>query len=346
MRISIIIARGLLAEACERGIQVDDLMVRCGLDRARLQDLRETLSMEEADRLICGAIQLTADEGLGLAVGASAPDSMLQVLGQVLSAQRTLRDALGALNHYAPLLADGLSFELVEHGAEARLRVSSLVDMGSSSRFLTDYALVICRRLILSFAPRDAALLTLRLRHAPPSYAERYAHVFACTVQFAQGEHVLTFAREHLDRVQFHADDMVREHASTLADRLLATRTHLPGVAERVRTILRFERKLHTVTLSFVAQQMGLSKRELRRKLTAERSPFVSLLAAARCRTACEHIRRGELSIKEIGSELGYSEPSAFHRAFKRWTGQTPTEYATRRAQEAPPAATLVELAS
>jgi AraC-like DNA-binding protein len=93
--------------------------------------------------------------------------------------------------------------------------------------------------------------------------------------------------------------------------------------------LLGYEADLANIDVVKLARSVGLTPRSLRRRLAAESVSLTALIDQARCRLACEELRR-EGSIKAIAERVGFSEPSAFHRAFKRWTGQTPLEFARR----------------
>lgn len=327
MRISVIFARGLLSEVQSRGLDSRLLLEHSHVDAARLADLRETLSLEEFDVLVREAMRMTGDPGLGLSVGAHAPENMLQVFGQLVLAQSTIREAFGVLRRYATLLADDLSWGLFERGDTALFTVESAVQLGDSTRYALEHALTMAARIGLHFAPPGTGLHEVQVQYAAPSYAARYKNFFMCETHFDQPVNALLFPRALLDRPQFHADDTVRTVLAQTAEKLLQERVKSRSLAERVRTLLRYQRDLQAVDIDRMARDVGLSPRALRRQLGAEGAPLSMLLDEARCRIACDELRRSDSTIKETADLLGFSEPSAFHRAFKRWTGRTPADY-------------------
>jgi AraC-like DNA-binding protein len=334
MGISVIFARGLVAEVENRGLDPQGLLERSNIDPTRLTDLRETLSIEEADLLTRNAMTMTEDPGLGLVIGANAPENMLQVFGHLLLAQSTIREAFTALRRYSSLLAEGPTWGLVERAEIAMFTYEPALQLGDSTRCGVDYTLAMTARMGQHFSPHGAVLQEVHVQHAAPIYAQRYQEVFMCPVRFEMPTNALVFPREYIDRAQPHADDTVRAVLRETAERLLQERAQSRSVAQRVRTLLRYEQDLSGVNVDRIARHVGLSARALRRRLGSEGTPLSTLVDEARCRIACHELRRPDTTIKATAELLGFSEPSAFHRAFKRWTGRTPAEYAKLSDEE------------
>ncbi len=328
MGISVIFVRGLVAEVENRGHDPQELLERSNIDATRLTDLRETLSVEEADLLTRNAMAMTEDPGLGLSIGAKAPENSLQVFGHLLLAQSTIREAFAALRRYSSLLAEGPTWGLIERAEVAMFTYEPALQLGDSTRCGVDYTLAMAARMGQHFSPHGAVLKEVHLQHPAPIYAQRYQEIFMCPVKFDMPTNALVFPREYIDRAQPHADDTVRTVLRETAERLLQERAQSRSVAQRVRTLLRYERDLSGVNVDRIARHVGLSARALRRRLGSEGTPLSGLVDEARCRIACHELRRPDSTIKATAELLGFSEPSAFHRAFKRWTGRTPAEYA------------------
>lgn len=81
------------------------------------------------------------------------------------------------------------------------------------------------------------------------------------------------------------------------------------------------------VTIDVIALRLGFSERTLQRRLQAARLNFQQLVEQLRFDAACRYLQQGDLPLTEIGYQLGYSEPSAFSRAFRRWSGVSPLVY-------------------
>jgi AraC-like DNA-binding protein len=112
-----------------------------------------------------------------------------------------------------------------------------------------------------------------------------------------------------------------------MAERMLARVSNKQGLGGRIRILLRHERELAAINVAILAHRIGLSESALRRRLAAEGLSPSQLLEEALQRRACAELVRADTSIKQVADALGYTQLRSFHRAFKRWTGQTPAHY-------------------
>lgn len=331
MAFSIIFARAILSHLQREGVDPALLLERCKLNANRLVDLGATISTAEFELLTQHALALTNDPALGLSVGANEPANTLQVVGHLMLAQQTLRDVIVTLKRYASLLTDNLTCDLLEEGDVARFTCTLAFPQRDSSRTAIEYTLAMAARVGRSFAPHGPLPFDVRFVHAAPSYAARYEATFGCPVLFEQAHNGLSFSRAFLDKPRALADSTVRGVFQQTADRLLQEREQSEnGLLLRVRVLLRQTADLANLRCEHIALQLGLSPRALRRRLASENAVFSALLDEARCRRACEELRRSDGTIKATAELLGFSEPSAFHRAFKRWTGGTPAQFLQR----------------
>jgi len=111
------------------------------------------------------------------------------------------------------------------------------------------------------------------------------------------------------------------------ADQLLAETTATERLAERIVDGLKLQLQLGIADPAGIARRLGMTLRSLQRRLQASSLSMSRLIDDARREVACASLRRADVPIKDIAHRLGFSEPSAFHRAFKRWTGMTPLQF-------------------
>jgi AraC-like DNA-binding protein len=331
MFISTALVRSLIIELEERGIPTEGLLRSASLDRAALDRTGHGVRDREFDRMLRQAFELSGDPALGLAVGSRTPKTVLHVLGMLVLNSATVREAHRQVRRYGELIASQLDWQLSERAQLAcfgyTLAEEQIAD--DTQRFLAECMVAFALRFGRDFAPSERAS-EVWFQHPEPHYASEYAKVFRCPVRFRQTSNAVLFPRATLDRVRPHAEPMLQTSLVGLAEDLKASTKADGTLASRVRLALRYTSDLANVDSDSMAQRWGLSRRALRRKLALEGASLSELLDEARCRRAFDELRRPERKIKEVAEDLGYSEASAFHRAFKRWSGgRTPTDYKT-----------------
>jgi AraC-like DNA-binding protein len=173
---------------------------------------------------------------------------------------------------------------------------------------------------------------------AEPDQVRAAAHraIFGRSVIYASDEDSIAFDRSLLLMPQPHHQPYVHQvlvrHASVLLDRLGSEESLSSKVGRAIAKSL----PLAEADARRVAKALGMSRQTLHRKLASEKTSFASILTKLRREAAEAQLASNAHSIAEIALLLGYSDPAAFNRAFRRWTGQSPSAYrAARRAQAA-----------
>ncbi|MET0284504.1 MAG: AraC family transcriptional regulator [Polyangiales bacterium] len=328
MMVSIVLVRGILAELKSHGVDPSSVIEGLSLTDDALSDVRGRIPISDFDVLVTRAMELRNDPGLGLTLAQNAPANMLQILGLMLLSSRTLREAFALLTRYSELTADGISYTLSEHGQLATFTYHCPIRVDATTRFSADFTLVTTLRLAQHFFGGVLHGPTrVQFEHEAPSYRDRYEPIFGCPVAFGQRSNALTFPQALLDQVQFHGDSTVNAALCRMGDQVLSELSRPRTLSDRIRVLLQANGALASIDPTRLARGVGLTRRALRRRLAAEGTSLSDLVDEARCKVACEELRRSG-SIETVAERVGYSERSAFHRAFKRWTGQTPIEYA------------------
>jgi AraC-like DNA-binding protein len=328
--VSILNVRGVIAEVRRLGLASESLLRCVQLEEAQLADTRIKVPAAQVEQLIDEAMRLTGRPDLGLSIGAAAPE--FQLMSHFAQALPTLRDAIAMLQRYAPIFLQSLRIRLTEDTREACFQF----DLGSEvstlcERFFAEVFSMHCVRIAQRFFTDGVAPLAVCYRHAAPSYAETYGAIFGCPVHFLRPDCAISFDVATLDAPQPNADLFMANLLRDACERLLGESGQLESCVERVRHALARRPDLCDLDTERVAQELGVSPRSLRTQLAEEGLTFSGLVEEARIKAAAEELLRPGVTIKEAGARLGYSEVSAFHRAFKRWMNITPGEYVRQR---------------
>ncbi|MET0285462.1 MAG: AraC family transcriptional regulator ligand-binding domain-containing protein [Polyangiales bacterium] len=336
MPVSVIFIRELVAALEANGRPADALLLQLELDRTALADLRTRVGEQQLEAAVEAVSSQLNDDALGLSIGERAPDHRLALLSSLLLSCSSLRVALETLSTYAMLIGDELELELDEREDTASLSFQLSKPLTPGQRFVADYSIAMVVRLIRRFVGNlPTVFRAVTLQHEAPLRNPVHALFGWLQLDYGRERNAIVFARAALDVQQAYADERAHLEYRDAADAILAEVRRLASVADRVRTVLRSREMLSKPSMKHVSSVIGLQPRTLARSLNAEGHSFRLLVDEARCMESCEALRH-RIPIAEIAENVGFSEPSAFHRAFRRWTGQTPAQYA--RTATRPPA--------
>jgi AraC-like DNA-binding protein len=324
---SIVWVHGLVGALARCDIDRDELFTGVGIQPSLLGDSRARISLGEWRALVRRAMLLTGDPGLGLTIGSAAPDGIHQIVGPIAAACGTMREAMRMFERYRPLLGNATRFALLEEGERAYFVHEPLYPNPEAPQFDPELALSLVYRLSRGYAKRGSEdAQEVWFTHSAPPYTQRYAEVFRCPVCFDRPRNAILFDRKYLDEPLMYANPVLLEVLREGAERMLAQQG-TPSLPDRVRAMLLHEVDLRGVDAARIAKLLRLDVRSLRRHLINANASWSGLLDEARCRIACDELRRSDVSIRDLAERLGFSEQSAFNRAFKRWTGMTPAKF-------------------
>jgi AraC-like DNA-binding protein len=326
MEVSINVLRGITTALSHRSLDPARLLQEAEVEGDILDREKSSIELPIVTRLMRTAFELVGDPGLGLFFGEHAPMQSLGMLGEVLIHAPTLRAAIGELPNYLPLVFPTSRFRLLEEGDKAYLIYEPPFSEARSARFCTELSFAFTTRIGRQMVPGSKPIET-RVRHAAPSYADRYATCFGCPVRFDAPRSEIVFARSLLDVAQPFVDEPLWRILKRRADELLVQERARELLHERVKQVLRHEVDLSSVNPPNIARRLGVSPRSLRRRLGDEGHSLSALADQVRHELALSELSNPEIPIKRIADRVGFSEVSAFHRAFKRWTGVTPARY-------------------
>jgi len=333
MYVSIALARAVVSEVERRGKGVEQLLERAELPAWRFDDPRGELAMADYERLILAALDLMDDPSAGLLAGYHAPAGAAHLVGFVLVNSRTLRDALTLFQRYASLVVEGVDWRLVEDDDVARFGFVQPKLQPGANRFATELLLgYVASRMNAHYFGPEARIRELRLMGPRPADARSVQEFMGMPLEWDAERNELVFDPKALDVGQRHADAWVCQMMCEKAERLLGERQSEERLRLRVKDSFKYHMQLGRPDNEAVASSLGLSARTMRRRLAQLGYNFRDLVDEARQELACDALQRPQCSIKEVAYALGFAEPSAFHRAFKRWMGVTPREFQAQAA--------------
>lgn len=313
----------LIAHVSGRGIDVTPLRQVPGLRGRDLDDPDVRVPDTAAAEAWRVAVRITEDEALGLHMAQAIPAGALDLLEYAFRSSATVLTGLDQFSRYGRVLGDRAAARLVRQ--EAALAVSWDVH---AIRGRVDFALALVLRLVREATGRPVAPTEVRFTYARPQHRLEYRDYFRAPLTFGARANQLVLALADTARPLVSADAALAGVARRRLEKMLS---QLPGLDESAATRVRrlvLETLTHgEPTARAASQALGVSERTLHRRLREERTSFRRILDQVRHELATSLLDDRTVGIAEIAFILGYSEPAAFHRSFRRWTGQTPLTF-------------------
>lgn len=307
----------------------DDALARIGVIASELEEPSARISHGTWVAMLELGCELTDDPGFGMVAGAMIDETAMDI-GQYLAGDRaTLRKVYMQVQPYLHAFHGGVHIALDEDAALTRCRYvfGDLPTPPALMEYVITRGLVLGRRLLGAHYRHP---LRIDFRHRRRVALARYEELLGAPVRFGAEHDALVFPREHLDLPVTTSAPRTSEPrslhavATTLSFRLRA-RAHL------LRNLANGD-----VSIEGAAAHLGLHPRTLRRRLAKENTSHAAILDGLRQERALELLRDGT-NVATTTLELGFSEPAAFRRAFRRWTGDNPSTFVRKHKSGSAP---------
>ncbi len=331
------IAASLLADLLGylrlQGVDADAVARRAGLPAHPDPSVR--VSATTMYMLWTESIATTGDHDLGLHSGMSFQPGALDIVGYVMLSSHTALDAIRRGARLLQLLNDGLALDVERQATATTLRLRMLpVDGGalfSDPRQLVETILGGALHQVRLLTQRSVVPCAVHFRHARPSTGDgEHVRLLGIAPQFAADTDALVVANHDLDVRLQSANPPLLAAFESHAEAALAALHRQDVLSDRVLHEIVTQLKGEAPTIGQVARVLAMSPRHLQRGLAHEGTTFQSLLDDARRELSLRHLSLPDATVAKVAWLVGFSEPSAFNRAFRRWTGHSPRAAATR----------------
>jgi AraC-like DNA-binding protein len=328
--ISVAAAAGL-CEAIERaGRNPDEILRPLGLRREVLASASGRIPAADFALALEEAARLTGDDCFGLHLGEHYHPKNAGPLAYVVLNSPTMAVAFTNIARYLHALneAADVSFERTGRWTYLRHTLDLPVEQ---SRQQAELSLAVGLGLIRMMVGSDWSPVEVQFAHKAPSSAAEHVRVFGAPVTFGCGTNAFVVESDLSDRHVPGADQRLYPIMVRYLDRILEAMPREDGLVVSVRKRIGEAMRQGDPTLAQVADQLSVAARTLQRKLRECGVDFKHLVEDTRRRFSVQYLDDHSNTLTDVAFLLGYSEVSAFNRAFKRWTGSTPSDYRRRR---------------
>ena len=320
----------LLRHAERLGMARAEVLRLTGLNEHELEDPDARLLSSSSLRLWQILIDRVPDESLGIHLIEGVKLRELGLVGYSMAFSPHLLEALRRLARYVRILSELFQFNLRE-GKRVEVTVEG------SPRFTALRHPLDASLAMLVMAAREATgvrvvPVEVWFPYRQPKRLDEHRRFFACPLEFEKAEAKIVLSDEDVQRCATAGDQTLSRYLDQLAEDFLGKLDKSDSLTTRLRRVLWHRLGGGRPSLRDGASALHVSVRSMQRELRREGTSFSTVLDELRRDTAVRMLEDGGHAINEVAFFLGYSEPSAFYRAFRQWTGVSPREFRRRAA--------------
>lgn len=335
----------LLEQVSAQGYDTDELLACAGINPAWLES-RDSFPAEQFGQLYQRVMYIAQDECFGMLSGGRVPNGTFRMMCHSIIHCKTLEKALYRAS----------DFHEISRGTRIKPKLVRKGRFAHISFTPTDHA-EIDFRMFLANEPAGRIRTTLSMWHhfiswlvgcrvelkaayftfPSPEQLHDYHSLFQSEVRFDQHNNALVFPARYLDYPVVQTEDSLRGFLKTAPYQLIAMVNQDSSLKARVVALIGNDFSRDLPGADQIASALNLSVSTLRRRLLEEGTSYQKIKDECRRQAAIRYINSIQLSIGDVASLMGFDEPSAFFRSFKKWTGQTPGEYRRQHVYSAEP---------
>ena len=315
-----------LSGAENLGFDTREMLREAGISPDLLRIEMARVSSNQFSRLMQVLWTRMGDEFMGMGPRRDRAGTFATMCALVMDCptlEAVYRQAFQFSRLFEPMVA--MELEVGEEHARLIARIEG--DLHDPCYFLRESILVIWHRLGSWLIGQPVELTRAEFNYPRPAHGDEYRHIFHCPLAFECDQIALTFDKRFLAAPVIRDKPEMRQFLKTSPADLLSRPDESNTFTGRIRTLIGRDFSRAMPDFEWIAAELHTSPQTLRRRLKQENTSFQEIKDLLRRDMAIYYLSRQELPINDIASKVGFTEPSTFHRAFKKWTGVTPGAY-------------------
>lgn len=313
----------------QEGYSRDDLIEGSGLVPSDIDNPEVLICFRQHRVLIGNALRLTANPHIGLYFGKYLPMTSMGTMGYAVLSSKNLSEAVDMMQRYMKVQAPLIGIRTHVDEDSAGIFMQESLDYGDIRQFMYESFLSSISRIYdqLIDAPKEGIVIHYGMDK--PDDWQTHEHLLPFPVVFSSGRVGVTFPSSLLEINSKMWDPATASAMRRVCEEQLAKIQDNQGLTHQIQDIIQ-QAGDELPSMNVVAEKLCVSPRTLRRELEKLDTTYQSLLDEYRKDMALQYLKTSSLSVQEIALKLGYSDPSNFSRAFRKWTGKSPGDF--RRA--------------
>ena len=309
-----------------RDLNADELLAKVGLSASLLQVPQARVSAKHYGALWRAIAAALDDEFFGQDSRRMKAGSFAMLCHAVLGC-KTLGHALDRSLRFYALILDDIAGSIERQGHEARIILHERAAGARSRVFAHELLLMLLYGVSCWLVGRRIPILRTEFSYAEPKHSAEYRLMYCADLRFNRRNTALVFEASYLDLPVVQNERTAKEFLRTAPENILLKYKNVSSLSARLRRRLRQALPGTVPAFESLADDMGMTPATMRRRLHDEGESYQSIKDQLRRDLAIGYLSHSNRSVMDIALELGFSERSAFHRAFRKWTGASPGEF-------------------
>ncbi len=309
-----------------KGIDKEVFLRDAGIDPAILKSPENRLTWETVHVLTHRAVQVTGDEYFGLHQG-EVVVTFSNILGHLLVNCQTLGEAMEKSIKFHKILYEGCDITVEMEGESMIFEYAFYDDCLSNDMQLADYSLSCSYSITKQLTGIPIDLIEVRFRHEAPADISEYQRIFNCNLVFDSSKNAIVCDPEFVNIPVREPNKQLLGVFEKYAEEMLSMQSQKATYTQKVGRLITKMLGEKIPQIDMIAKKLAISTRNLQIKLQEEGTTYSEILDQIRKDTAIYYLKNKDISITEISYLLGFSEPSVFHRSFKKWTNLPPGQF-------------------
>ena len=323
--VSVHFANAVLDAARQLGLNLEPILQSARLNQPLLDNPQSRITSQQFSQLMRSVWEQSDDEFLGLTTQPSKY-GVFRLFADGAIQEQNLHRVYKHLCRFYSLVNQSISLSLYISKGQVELRMRQVQPEIDRNLLFRDFFLLLWHRFPGWLIGKSIPLQQVKMRGAEPAHAAEYRFMFPCPITYGHDYDAFVFSEEELVNPVTQRAENLREHFKQAPLNWITRQEFTPVYTRRVMDYLA-EYRENEASMQDIADSVNVSERTLRRKLTEEGTSFQEIKDKLRKNMAIYYLSQPDIPISTITNKLGFSEPAAFTRAFKQWTGQTPTLY-------------------
>lgn len=330
--VSVFYVNSMLNSLARRGHDGSDLLVKIGINAEVLNNEKARVQTEQFVALSENIIDILKDENTGYLETPTRPGTFAMMCYASIH-RPTLGLFLQRGIDFYHTISDAYQLQIVPDGDYVNYVLTINSDACDPDNILPLTLLSVIHRLSCWIIGQSLSLKSVNFSHSRPLNAKDYNLLFKAPIVFDQPQNSLRFSLKQLELPNRQSEQNLEDFLALPSLALMSLPDYENSLVDKIRMMIQKDVADHFPEFDTIAESLQLTSATLRRRLRTEGTSYQNIKDDIRRDTAIYLLSSGTKSIEQVAEDVGFTEPTSFYRAFKRWTGVTPRDYIKKKPE-------------